>query len=138
MKKLLWKISQESANFSMNERLINLLQQNRADKVEGKRKRKKVTIRYSFHWKNTSGRAAARSIAAMQEFGRIIAWWERRKKMTVLPAKLARSPGNNWRTNVEIVFNAIYTMNISNQSAMAREIFPQMMIFFVEFVLDYI
>ena len=38
---------------------------------------------------------------------------------------------------MEVGFNAIYTMNISAQSAMTGEIFPQMMIFFVAFALDH-
>ena len=44
-----------------------------------------------------------------------------KKKMMVLPAKFARSPGYNCRRNVEIGFNAIYGMNISAQSAITRD-----------------
>ena len=57
----------------------------------------------------------------------------KKKMMVLLPAKFARSPGQNWRRNVDIGFSAIYAMNISAQSAMTREIFPQMMIFFEDF-----
>ena len=61
----------------------------------------------------------------------------RKKKMMVLHAKFARSPAQNWRRNVEIDFNAISAINISAQSAMTKEIFPQMMIFFVVFASDH-
>ena len=37
---------------------------------------------------------------------------------------------------MEIGFSPIYAMNISAQSAMTGEIFPQMMIFFVVFASD--
>ena len=56
-----------------------------------------------------------------------------KKRMMVLPAKFARSSGYNWRWNVEIGFNAIYAMNMPSQSAMPREIFPQILICFVLF-----
>ena len=49
--------------------------------------------------------------------------------MVLTSCKLARSPEQNWRRNVEIGFTAIYAMNISAQSAMTREVFPQMMVF---------
>ena len=52
------------------------------------------------------------------------------KKKMVLPAKFARSPGQNWQRNVEIGFNAIHAMNISSTSAMTREIFPQTINFY--------
>ena len=37
---------------------------------------------------------------------------------------------------MEIGFNAIYAKNISDQSVMTREIFPQIKILFVIFALD--
>ena len=72
-RKLLRTISQESVNVSLNETLINFLQLKRAEKDGGReRKRKEDTIRYGCQWRNTSGGVAARSIAAMQQFGQII------------------------------------------------------------------
>ena len=61
-----------------------------------------------------------------------------KKRMMVLPAKFERSSGYNWWWNVEIEFNAIYAMNMPSQSAMPREIFPQMLIFFFFFFLKYL
>ena len=43
--------------------------------------------------------------------------------------KICKIPWIELTENVEISFNAIYTMNISAQSSMTREIFPQLMIF---------
>ena len=45
----------------MNETLLNLLQE--------KRRRKENTISYGCQLRNTSGGAAAKSIALMQQFG---------------------------------------------------------------------
>ena len=46
----------------MNETLINLLQQNRAEKTSVERKREGDAVRYGCQWKNTLAGAAARSI----------------------------------------------------------------------------
>ena len=50
----------------MNETLINLLQQGRKSWSE-KRKKKEDAIMFGCQWSNTSGRAAARSIAVMNQ-----------------------------------------------------------------------
>ena len=73
LRKLPRTISRESANISINETLINLSQQNRAKNVGGKRGiGKKIPSGTVVNLKNTSGGVAARSIAAMQQFDRII------------------------------------------------------------------
>ena len=117
--------------------LINLLQQNRAVKVGGKRRRKEESIKYDCQW-STSWVAAASSI-----FGNSAIWQNHEmirtvmmKKMMVVPAKFARYHEYNWWRNLEIGFYVIYAMNISAQSAVT-EIFPQMMLFFVVFPSDH-
>ena len=131
-------ISQESADVSVNETRIILLQQNRAEKVWGDKKTKEDPIRHSCRWRNISVGAAVRSITAVQQFGQIIEWWQqwwRRRwyyRLQNSQDLLHRADGE-----VEIWFNALYAINISAQSAMTIEIFPQVMIIFGTFVLDH-
>ena len=80
-----------------------MLQQNRAEKVGGKTKRKEGTIKFGYQWKNTSGGVAARVIAVMQQFGRIIKWWEQRWRrrwwyyLQNFQNPLDRTDGKTWR-----------------------------------------
>ena len=141
LRKLPRTISQESVNVLMNEILINLLQQNKPEKFDGG-ERKEDTIRYGCQLRNMSGRAAARSIAITHNASsddESSKWWEQRwrRRWWYLPAKFARSLGWNWRRNVKIGFNAIHSINVSGQIAMSREIFLQVMIFFVLFASDH-
>ena len=121
----------------MNEALINLLRQNRTEKV-GEKKRKKDTISYNCQVRNTSGGAAARSIAAVQQCGRIIKWWEQRWRrrwwyyLHNLQDSLHKTDGEMWWKLGSIRYMRwIYLTKV-----LIWEIFLQM-IFFVVSALDH-
>ena len=56
----------------MNETLINFLQQNKTEKAEGGWRGKKIISGTVVNEEIPQGGVAARSITAMQQFGRII------------------------------------------------------------------
>ena len=130
MRKLSKTISQESANISVKETLINLLQKNRTEKVGGREEEEKRYHRVRLSIKKYFRRSRNhRSNATIWSNHRMMRAAIKKKMMVLTSCKLATSPEQNWRRNVEIGFTAIYAMNISAQSAMTREVFPQMMIF---------
>ena len=71
------------------------------------RKRKVYTIRYCGQWRIT--------LWSNDEI-------RDEEKMMVVLEKFVRSPGENWRRNVEIGFSEIYVTNISVQSALGTRL----------------
>ena len=65
--------------------------------------------------------------------GKATIWWNyrmmkaamKKKKDDVFTCKICNIPWMEMTKNGEIEFNAIYAMNISAQSAMSKEKFPQ-------------
>ena len=97
LRKLPRTIFQESANVSINQTLLNLLKKNRAEKVGGrKRKRKENFITEEIPQEEQQ------SGLSMQRFCRIIEWWEQRWRrwsyyQQNVQDPLDRTDGKMWR-----------------------------------------
>ena len=80
-----------------------MLQQNRTEKVGGKEKEERRYDQVQLQWRNTSGGATSRSIATMQQFCRLIKWWEQRWRrrwwyyLQNFQDSLDRTDGEMWR-----------------------------------------
>ena len=83
----------------MNERLINLLKQNRVQKLRGKEEEERRYHQVPLSMKNYLRRSSSQI-----HCGNVTIW-----------------PNHRRLRNVQIGFNAIYAMNISAQRAMTRD-----------------